>query len=96
MYNLTFTEGNSLTGLFLGVNTESGGIFGGVLLMAIFLIVLISTRSDDFKIKITTSSFITTIIAGVMLGLGWIKALYFTIAVFALLISVFILIWSKE
>lgn len=95
-YNMSFTEGNTITGLFTGVNTASDGLMGGVLLVAIFIIVVISTRTDDFKVRMTVASFISTIIGGVMFGLGWITQLMLIICVFTLLISGFVLIWSKE
>lgn len=95
-YNTSFTEGDSITALFTGVNTASDGFFGGILLLGIFIIILIAVRTDDFKIKFATSSFITFIIAGAMWRLAWIPPLYLIISVFLLVVSMFVLIWGRE
>lgn len=94
-YNMSFTEGSSITGLFSGVNDNSGGLFAGLLLLSIFIIVIIATRTDDFKKKVLTGSFITSIVGGVMFFMGWIAGEYAITATVLLLISAFIMVWAE-
>ena len=95
MYNLTFLDNaTSLPGIIGGVNDNSGGVLATAILLFLWVIIFISAKSDDKKAVMLAASFITSIIAGFLFGLGWISPWVLGIPLIMLLITLIIKIWG--
>jgi len=75
------TEGNNVLDMVQGVNQESNGLFGIVLLATVFFMLLIVFKRNEMDIRdvFVVDGFISTIIAILMWGLqllAWYSVIY--------------------
>lgn len=78
MVNITSITGN-VTGVYgIGeyANLASGGIFWGVVLVSIYLVILINTRQNGFDKAFVVSSFACLILSLLLLYINWVSILY--------------------
>lgn len=94
----TNTTDGSLVGIAQAINTESGGLFGIVILLAIYVVVfIIANKGGDSKNAFVVSAFIGGIM-GIIFRLAQIianDAVVF-IGIILIVIGALVLIWSKE
>lgn len=89
-YNITWMESsNTLVDIFQGVNTASNGLVGGMILLLTFMISFAAFKNYDTVADLVISSFITTIIGGLLWFIGFIS---FEFAVIPLILFVVSLI----
>lgn|SRR5574343_726606 len=95
MYNTSFAEnGTVLLGLIEGINDNTGGWFAGLLLIAIFILLLMSINAD-FRTSMLVSSFIITIISAGLWWMGLVSWSYTIIPGIVLIVSLFIKVWGE-
>lgn len=86
-YNTTLLEnGTNPVEIVEGINIASGGILMPLILLAVFVISLIVFKNYETRVALVTSSLVTTFLAGLMLGLGWLPIMFFvgSLAIFML------------
>jgi hypothetical protein len=90
-YNLTeLTEGTGLGRIVSGLNTLSGGVLGWLLLLMVWVFVFL-TIQDTNRVKVATSSFITSISAGVFYLVGIVEPYVLWITGFVFAVSIVVL-----
>jgi hypothetical protein len=94
-YNLTFAENaTDLIQVATGVNTASGGWLFGGLMFFVFVLIFIVFRDTDVHTLFVGDSFITSILAGLLLFAGLISPWMAAIPVVMLAVSLFIKLWN--
>lgn len=66
-YNLTFVSNTTtLSGIFVGINDNSGGWFAGLMLLSFFILFFMVFKNYDTKTVFLAGSFLTSVIAGLL------------------------------
>ena len=95
-YNMTFTEDGTIPlGIIQGINDNSGGYFGGIILLVIFLMFLLIVKIE-FKRALLFDSFLCTLLAGIFLWIGIIPSWAAIFPAVLLFISIFINAWDQN
>lgn len=89
-YNTTFLNGTTeVTGIYEGVNNMTGGLYAGLILLALFIICFIAMKRYDTDVAFLTTSFIVSVAAVFFLVMEWISVTIFVIPVVLLLVAIF-------
>jgi hypothetical protein len=73
MYNESIFNQTTLWGFASGINTESGYLLGGLLLVVAFVVLFVVNKLYETNAAFLVSSFITTLLAIFMgFGMKWI------------------------
>lgn len=96
MYNLTnFTEANNPYTMFVAINNISGGLFGGLFLLVIFIMCFVMFKNYDTKSVFIVSSFITSLLGFLFLTLGFISWIIFIFPILLLMASILTKIFTE-
>ena len=96
IYNLTGLDNTSgLLPVFTTLDTNAGGWFGGAFLLFLFLIFLITFRRAGNQDSFLGASALTTLIAGLGFGFGFISPMVLVFPVIMLLVSVVAKVWGE-
>lgn len=89
VYNTSFINtSTSLASLVTGVNTESNMMFSILILIAVWVIIFITTKQYDTKVAFISSSTTITILGVFMIAAGWINNTIFIITLVLLMFSI--------
>lgn len=94
-YNLTIaTDSTGLFGFMDAANTISGGLFGNLILLVVFIIMVAAWRNYEPKRSFAAASFITAILAIFLRLLQWIPdaTLFMTFIIAG--VSFVLLMWT--
>lgn len=95
-YDLTFMDNvTSLNQVVAGVNTNSGGWLGGILLIFSFVLIFIVFSEYDFKEIMFADSFLCSLIAGILFGLQLLPWWGVLPSVVLFFISLLIKVWGE-
>lgn len=97
VYDLSFTNSTNPVDLAKGINTASGGVLGAGICLVLYFIIIKSSLDNNYDIGVSllASSFILSIISGLLLGLGLLPDYVLGMNVFILVCSVFITIFGR-
>lgn len=94
-YDLNFTINTSgPLVLAQGINQNANNAFGGILLVFVFLIMMISLRKQGFQDAFLASSFITSIISGLLWGVDLLYDWQLALPVSFLVLGIIIKVWA--
>lgn len=89
VYNTSFINtSTSLASLVTGVNTESNMMFSILILIAVWVIIFITTKQYDTKVAFISSSTTITILGVFMIAADWINNTTFIITLVLLMFSI--------
>lgn len=89
-YNTNFLNGTTeVTGIYEGVNNMTGGLYAGLILLALFIICFIAMKRYDTDVAFLTTSFIVSVAAVFFLVMEWISVTIFVIPLVLLLAAIF-------
>jgi hypothetical protein len=69
-YNLTFMNGTTINDIIVGVNVNSGGLYGFAILLCSYFICFVVFSHRSTPDALVANTFINALIAGVMYGLN--------------------------
>lgn len=96
IYNLTGLDGTAgLLPVFTTIDSNAGGWFGGAFLMFFFMIMLLTFRRTGNQDSFLASSAITTLVAGLGFGFGFISPATLIFPVTVLVFSVILKVWGE-
>ena len=78
-----------------GVNNITNGLYGSIILLAVFFIGFIVMKKYDTGVAMLVSSFITGIVTTFFFIIGFVGVELFVLPVIAVIVSIFVLIASK-
>jgi hypothetical protein len=99
VYNMSFVNGTGgPVGLVTGISTAVGGVVGtGICIIVYFVIIKASLDNNyDLPVALLTSSFILSILSGILFGLGWIPDWLLGINVAILVTALFMKIFGSK
>lgn len=95
-YDITGLDNTSgLLPIFTTINSNAGGWFGGAFLLFLFLVFLITFRRAGNQDSFLSASALTTLIAGLGFGFGFITPLTLIFPVIMLVFSIMAKIWGE-
>lgn len=95
-YNLTALNGTAgLLPVFQSIDQNAGGWFSGAFLIFIFLVLLVSFRRSGNQDAFLASSAITSLIAGLGFGFGFVNSFSLTFPILALVFSLIAKVWGE-
>lgn len=95
-YNLTGLDNSSgLLPIVTTIDQNSGGWFGGAMLMFLFLILLLTFRKNGNQDAFLASSALTSLLAGLGFGFGLLSGYTLIFPVTMLIISIVMKIWGE-
>lgn len=96
-YNVTFLNStNTIMDYLNGVNTMTDGLFSIFFLIGVFIIIFIMYAGYDIKDVLLTDTFICTILAVLLWGVGWVGYGVPAICVVGLFGSIMVKIFTKH
>lgn len=96
-YDLGFMDNSSnIVDLYTGINAASNSVLAIMFLVIIWVIFTILLQERGILNAIVFSSFITTLVSLLFLGLGWITTPVFLICLGIMLISIFMVYMSNK
>jgi hypothetical protein len=85
-YNLTFMEtANNAFDVFKGIDTIIPGLFSGLLLFALFMVIIGSSKDRNLNNTILFASFVTSIVASLLFALGTIGTVHLIVPIVILI-----------
>jgi hypothetical protein len=95
-YDITGLDNTSgLLPIFTTIDQNAGGWFGGAFLLFLFLVFLITFRRAGNQDSFLSASALTTLIAGLGFGFGFITPLTLIFPVIMLVFSIMAKIWGE-
>ena len=95
-YNLSFMDtSNNLADIWTGVSSMTGEGFGIAITVLIFFVTFASAKTFDSNVRFILSSFLTTVIAGLMFFAGWVVWWVAIIPAVLLIISIILDFFKK-
>lgn len=96
MYAENFTENvTGLLPLIEGVNDAAGGWLFGTVLLALWLLFIISSKESSFANTLLASSFLMAIISGILFGAGLINSWVLSFALSGLVLGLILKVWGE-
>jgi inner membrane protein involved in colicin E2 resistance len=96
LFNITFIDNTSgPLVLAQGIVENSGQTLGGSLTLFFFLILLVLFKKSGTQNAFLASSFITTILAGILYGTGLLSPVFLTIPFTLLVVSIVMKVWGE-
>lgn len=96
LYNTTLLDNQSgLLPLFNTIDANTGGWFGGAFLLFLFMILLLTFRRSGNQDSFLASSAITSLVAGLGFGFGFVTPMVLIFPVTMLIFSVLAKIWGE-
>lgn len=91
LYADPIVNSTSMAGLFEVINTSTNNYFGFGLLVAVYIILFIAMKNFSFPQAFAASTFITTILAGMLLAAGLVTQSMVFVILALLAVSMFFL-----
>lgn len=98
-YNLSYLDNATApTGLVTGVNDASNGLFGGLLLLFLFLLIFAASykNGEEFEKIFLASSWLVAILAGVGWGFGLVEFWVVGVAAIPAGVALILVIWTNS
>lgn len=100
MPNFTYNMSNlstdmNVVSLVQGVNEKTEGLFGLLLLLAIFLIILIATKNYEIRRSFAGASFLTMLIGIMLFTIGMVQ-LYIVVVLIIMTAGGAVLLFTEE
>lgn len=97
MVNITnITNINTFVGAGEYANSATSGAFWGIMLVAIFIIILLNTRRNGIENAVAGASFSILLLSVFMFYLGWVNIWYPVISVFMLAGTLFVIRFKER
>lgn len=96
LYNLTNLDNTSgLLPMFTSIDANTGGWFGGAFLMFLFMIMLLTFRRAGNQDSFLAASAITSLVAGLGFGFGFVSSWALVFPVTMLVFSILAKVWGE-
>ena len=96
-YNLTFAENmTDPVALYQGVNTLAGGFFFVIIMVALYMLVFMASKEENFAKNLLVGSFLNVIVAGALYAAGLLPASFLFVPVGTLILSLAMLVWGEQ
>lgn len=95
-YNISFMDNTtSLLGIVQGVGNESGGWFGGLLLLTVFILFYMVFSYNETEDVLLADTFICSILAGILWATGLISSMVLAFPVVLLVVAIIFKVWRN-